>query len=126
MKSTQLRIGSNPVLTANLVKNKIKYMVQKVVIVDLAPRGTESYANLAARNEVAARIQHNNVMFNHTYKVESNLIDNSDYHTRFKKTNEEKALLKKLKANLGKSKEEFVKAFINSPLPNWNIKFTLI
>lgn len=101
-------------------------MAQKVVIIDLPLRGTESYANLAARNEVASRIQHNNVMFNSPFKCESNLIDYSERSTMYKKTAGEKKMLKELKANLGKSKEAIVKAFVNSAIPNWNIKFTLI
>ena len=100
--------------------------MEKVVIIDLPQRGGDSYANLAARNEVESKLQNNNVMCNLNFpKIGSNLMDYSQRLELFQKTDEEKIKLKKLKKELGgsKEKEEFVKAFLNSEMPNWNINF---
>lgn len=99
-------------------------MITKVVIIDLPSRDDNQYAYLASRLELQKKLNFNNIMFNSPYKHGTNIIDYSKRLDLYKKTKQEKEIVKIEKSKKYKD-ESIIKSFVNSEIPNWNIKFIL-
>jgi predicted DNA-binding protein YlxM (UPF0122 family) len=98
----------------------------RVVIEDLAQKSDNSFANLAVREAVQASLTNNSVYFNHKVRQGTNLMDYSQREELYKKSPEQRKIANRLKNSFTKNSDETIKSFINSEIPNWNIKFTLL